>query len=126
MPASEMIERSEDDKVEDLKTATSGMDADLQEWCLLPEVSLPFAHLDASDGRGAQETFSIQALDQESFVQGLSCRGSPRRIHRRIRDVDKAIHVLDIDIAGPLTKSDDGYVLFSTWCIETPRFSSLD
>ena len=50
MPADDTVERSEDDKEEDLRTSTHGMDADLQEWCLLPEVSLPFAHLDASDG----------------------------------------------------------------------------
>ena len=42
MPTEEMIGWSEDDKVEDLKTATSRTDAALQEWCLLPEVSLPF------------------------------------------------------------------------------------
>ena len=50
MPAGEMVERPEDDKVEDLIPSTSGMDAELQEWCLLLEVALPFAHLDASDG----------------------------------------------------------------------------
>ena len=32
--------RSEDDKEEDLKTSTSVTDAELQEWCLLPEVAL--------------------------------------------------------------------------------------
>ena len=42
MPAEVMNERSEDDKEEDLKTSTSGTDAELQEWCLLPEVALPF------------------------------------------------------------------------------------
>ena len=87
MPAEDTVERSENNKEEDLKTSTSGMDADLQEWCLLPEVSLPFVHLDASDGSispldndcdgGAQEAYTIRALDQESFVQGLSyCRRS--------------------------------------------------
>ena len=36
----------------------------------------------------------------------------PRRIHRSIRDVDKATHVLHIDIAGPLTLSDDSFTYF--------------
>ena len=120
MPAEEMIERSEDDKEEDLKTSTSGMDADLQEWCLLPEVALPFAHLDASDG-------SISPLDK---TKSHSCKGcltaeGPRRIHRRIRDVDKATHVLHIDIAGPLTKPDDGYVYFLVGALRLPGFPLL-
>ena len=50
MPVEETVERREDDKVEDLMPSTSGMSAELQEWCLLPEVAFPFAHLDASDG----------------------------------------------------------------------------
>ena len=32
-----------------------------------------------------------------------------RRIHKTIREVDKATHVLHIDTAGPLTTSDDGF-----------------
>ena len=118
MPTEEMIERSEDDKEEDLKTSTSGRDAELQEWCLLPEVALPFVHLDASDG-------IISPLDHDEMVElkqhiqsghltkSHLCKGcltaeGPRRIHRRVRDVDKATHTLHIDIAGPLTKSNDG------------------
>ena len=62
MPAEDTIERSEDDKEEDLRTSTSGMDADLQEWCLLPEVSLPFVPLDASDG-------SISPLDNDAMEE---------------------------------------------------------
>ena len=136
MPAEEMIERSEDDKEEDLKASIPIADAELQEWCLLPEVALPFAHLDASDG-------SISPLDRDSMeelkqhiqsghlTKSHLCKGcltaeGPRRIHRRVRDVDKATHTLHIDIAGPLTKSEDGYVYFSGRCFETPRFSSHD
>ena len=135
MPAEDTVERSEDDKEEDLRTSTSGMDADLQEWCLLPEVSLPFVHLDASDG-------SISPLDNDAMeelkkhiqsghlTKSHLCKGcltaeGPRRIHRRIRDVDKATHTLHIDIAGPLTKSDDGYVYFLVGALRLPGFPLL-
>ena len=135
MPAEETVERSEDDKEEDLKTSTSGMDAELQEWCLLPEVSLPFVHLDASDG-------SISPLDNDMMeelkkhiqsghlTKSHLCKScltaeGPRRIHRRIRDVDKATHMLHIDIAGPLTKSDDGYVYFLVGALRLPGFPLL-
>ena len=135
MPADDTVERSEDDKEEDLRTSTHGMDADLQEWCLLPEVSLPFAHLDASDG-------SISPLDNDAMeelkkhiqsghlTKSHLCKGcltaeGPRRIHKRVRDVDKATHVLHIDIAGPLTQSDDGYVYFLVGALRLPGFPLL-
>ena len=35
---------------------------------------------------------------------------NPRRLRRRVRDVDKATHGLHTDIAGPVTRSDDGFV----------------
>ena len=134
MPAEEMIERSEDDKEEDLKTSTSVTDAELQEWCLLPEVALPFAHLNASDG-------SILPLDHDEMeelkqhiqsghlTKSHLCKGcltaeGPRRIHRRVRDIDKATHTLHIDIAGPLTKSDDGYVYFLVGALRLQVFLS--
>ena len=49
----------------------------------------------------------------------------PRRIHRSIRDVDKATHVLHIDIAGPLTLSDDGYSYFLVGALRLPGLPLL-
>ena len=49
----------------------------------------------------------------------------PRRIHRRIRDVNKDTHALHLDIAGPLTKSDDEYVFFLVGALRLPGFSFL-
>ena len=104
MPIEEMIERSEDDKEEDLKTSTSGMEADLQEWCLLPEVALPFAHLDASDGSispldNAEMEELKKHIQSGHLTKSHLCKGcltaeGPRRIHGRVRDVDKATHML--------------------------------
>ena len=55
MPAEEIVDREEahtrEEEPESLVPSTPEGDAILQEWCLLPEVSLPFAYLDASDGR---------------------------------------------------------------------------
>ena len=54
MRAEKTIDWEEEDKAEEepesLVTSTPERDAVLQEWCLLPEVSLPFAHLDAPMG----------------------------------------------------------------------------
>ena len=75
-------------------------DAELQEWCLLLEVALPFAHLDASDG-------SISPLDHDEMeelkqhiqsghsTKSHKCKGcltaeGPRRIHRRVSDIDRS------------------------------------
>ena len=85
MPAGEMVERPEDDQSENeptnLMPSTPERDAELQEWCLLPEVALRSANLDASDGSIKPLTVDemeelikshpVWALDQESFVQGL-------------------------------------------------------
>ena len=48
------------------------------------------------------------------LTKGNLCRAcleaeGPRRVYWGIREVDKATHVLHIDIAGPLTVSCDGF-----------------
>ena len=135
MPAEEVIKRSEDDKEEDLKTSTSGMDAELQEWCLLPELALPFAHLDASDGsilpldhdemEELKQHIQSGHLTKSHLRKGRLTAEGPRRIHRRVRDIDKATHTLHIDMAGPLTKSDVGYVYFLVFASDH-EMASLD
>ena len=126
MPAEEMVERPEDGQSEDEPTnlipSTPEREAELQEWRLLPEVALPFAHLGASDGSTKPLTVNKMELLKNHIQSGHltkshSCKGcltaeDPRRIHGRVRDVDKATHVLRIDIAGPLTRFDDGFVYF--------------
>ena len=95
----------------------------LDEWCRYEHLTLPSTDLLASDG-------SMLALNEEELkelsdhilsghvTKSNRCKScleaeGPRRIHRSIRDVDKATHVLHIDIAGPLTLSDDGLFLLS-------------
>ena len=49
----------------------------------------------------------------------------PRKIHRSIRDIDKATHTLHIDIAGPFAPSDDGYSYFLVGALRLPGFPLL-
>ena len=46
-------------------------------------------------------------------------------MRRRVRDVDKATHVLHIDIAGPLNESYDGYVYFLVGALRLPGYPLL-
>ena len=48
-------------------------------------------------------------LTKSSLCRGCLQSEGPRRIHKLVRDIDKATHILHIDIAGLLTLSDDGY-----------------
>ena len=50
----------------------------------------------------------------------------PRRIHRSSRDVDRATHVLHIDIAGPFfATSDDGFAYFLVGVLRFSGFPLL-
>ena len=100
MPAEETVERPEDDKSENeptnLMPSTPERDAELQDWCLLPEVALPFNHLDASDG--SMKPLTVDEMEElKSHIQSghltkshlckscLTAEGL-RRTHRRVRD----------------------------------------
>ena len=53
------------------------------------------------------------------------CRGclqaeGPRKVHRTVRDIDRATHTLHIDIAGPFTTSDDGFTYFLVGALRLP------
>ena len=99
--------RPEDGQLEDAVTnltpSTTERDAELQEWCLLPEVALPFAHLDATDGSIKPLTVDEMEelkndtqsghLTKSHLRKGCLTAEGPRRIHRRVRDVDKATHI---------------------------------
>ena len=108
-------------------------DAELQEWRLLLEVALPFAHLVALNlwpsTRWSMEELKnhIQSgrLTKSHLRKGCLTAEGPRRIHGRVRDVDKATHVLHTDIAGPLTKSDDEFLYFLVGALRLPGFPLL-
>ena len=107
----------------------------LDEWCRSEHVALPSSALPASDG-------PLMALTEEELkelsdhiisghvTKSNLCKScleaeSPRRIHRSIRDVDKATHVLHVDIAGPLTFSNNGFTYFLVGALRLPGLPLL-
>ena len=108
---------------------------ELEKWCKDELVSLPWSDLPASDGSIAplsqpelQEL--AEHVDSGHVQKSNLCRGcleaeGPRRIHRTIRDIDKATHTLHIDIAGPLIVSDDGFAYFLVGALRMPGFPLL-
>ena len=49
----------------------------------------------------------------------------PSEVRRTVKDVDKARHVLHIDIIGPFLSSDDGYSYFLVGALRLPSFPLL-
>ena len=108
---------------------------ELEKWCKDELVSLPWSGLPASDGSIAplsqpelQEL--AEHVDSGHVQKSNSCRGcleadGPRRIHRTIRDIDKATHTLHIDIAGPHIVSDDGFAYLLVGALCMPGFPLL-
>ena len=104
----------------------------IEEWCKEDLVSLPFASLPASDGMIDPFTDTeLQELQQHLHSGHLKktnlCRGcleseGPRKLHRTVREVDRATHTLHIDIAGPFTVSDDGFTYFLVGALRMPGF----
>ena len=110
-------------------------EAILQEWCALQEVSLPYVSLDSSDGQvtplSSEEMEELKAhilsghLTKSHLCRGCLISEGPRRIHRSVRDVDKATHVLHIDIAGPISRSEDGFNYFLVGALRLPDYPLL-
>ena len=133
----EEAEEDADDKIEleKLTAPSPEEEAVLQEWCAQEEVSLPFIHLDSSDGEvaplSASQLEELRAhissghLTKSNLCKGCLIAEGPRRIHRTVRDVDKATHILHIDIAGPLTTSDDGCSYFLVGALRLPGYPLL-
>ena len=64
-------------------------------------------------------------LTKSHLCKGCLISEGARRMHRSVRDVDKATHTLHIDIAGPLTLSDDGYSYFLVGALRLPGYPLL-
>ena len=98
--------------------------------CMSELVALPRAPLPTSDGSMMPLTQDeLQELNDHvnsgHLTKSNLCRGclqseGPRKMHRSVRDIDKATHVLHIDIAGPLTLSDDGFTYFLVGALRLP------
>ena len=104
-------------------------------WCISDLVSLPSAPLPSSDGMiSPLDPHELEELSDHlrsgHATKSNLCRGclqseGPRKIHRSIRDIDKATHTLHIDIAGPFAPSDDGYSYFLVGALRLPGFPLL-
>ena len=64
-------------------------------------------------------------VKMSNLCKGCLLSEGPRRMHRRIRDVDRATHCLHIDIAGPLPPSVDGYFYFLVGALRLPELPLL-
>ena len=111
------------------------LDAELQEWCSMPHVTLPIDPVHIFDGTllpltqeqqtEFREHLASRHLRKSSLCKGCLLLEGPRRIHRRSRDVDRATHCLHIDIA--LTQSVDGYYCtFSCEPLDPQNCSALE
>ena len=71
-------------------------------------------------GKRASRSHHLRACEEEQLMQGVpSIRGSPEA-PQRVRDVDRATHVLHIDIAGPYIESHEGHHYFLVGALLLP------
>ena len=104
-------------------------------WCTSDLVALPSAPLPSSDGMiSPLDSHELEELSDHlrsgHATKSNLCRGclqseGPRKIHRSIRDIDKATHTLHIHIAGPFAPSDDDYSYFLVGALPLPGFPLL-
>ena len=109
----------------------------IDSWCQSDLVALPSAALPASDGSMMPWTENeiVELTDHVNsghVTKSNLCGGclqsvGPRLrgVHRSIRDIDKATHVLHIDIAGPLPLSDDSFTYFLMGALRIPGLPLL-
>ena len=59
-------------------------------------------------------------VQKSNLCQGCLLSEGPRKLHKRVRDVDKATPVLHIDIAGPYIESHEGHHYFLVGALRLP------
>ena len=104
-----------------MTSPSSEEEAILHKSWMQDHVGLPYLSPASSNGEvkplSTEELEELKAhissghLTKSHLCKGCLISEGPRRMHRTARDVGKATHTLHIDIAGPLTLSDDGYLL---------------
>ena len=105
-------------------------EAILQEWCSQDHVSLPTDTLNVSDGsikplspqeeKELREHITSGHVKKSNLCKGCLLSEGPRKLHKRVRDVDKATHVMHIDIAGPYIESHEGHHYFLVGALRLP------
>ena len=105
-------------------------EAVLQEWCSQEHVSLPTDTLNVSDGsikplspreeKELRDHINSGHVKKSNLRKGCLLSEGPRKPHKRVRDVDRATHVLHIDIAGPHIESREGHHYFLVGALRLP------
>ena len=60
-------------------------------------------------------------VKKSNLCKGCLLSEGPRKLHKIVRDVDRATHVLHIDIAGPYIESHEGHHYFLVGALRLPR-----
>ena len=123
------------DNIVQLTTPTQEEEKEIQEWCVSEHVALPFNPLETSDGtvkpltekeeKELRDHVNAGHLTKCHLCKGCLLSEGPRRVHRRVRDVDRATHVLHIDIAGPFNASYEGFHYFLVGALRLPDLPLL-
>ena len=76
--------------------------------------------LSPQEERELREHINPGHVKKSNLCKGCLLSEGPRKLHKRVRDVDKATHVLHIDIAGPYIESHEGHHYFLVGALRLP------
>ena len=76
--------------------------------------------LSPQEDKELREHINSGHVKKSNLRKGCLLSEGPRKLHKRVRDVDKATHVLHIDIAGPYIESHEGHHYFFSRGFEAP------
>ena len=80
----------------------------------------PSSHSHLTRKRSFENISTLVMSRKVTCVKGAFFSEGPRKLHKRIRDVDKATHVLHIDIARPYIESREGHHYFLVGALRLP------
>ena len=80
----------------------------------------PSKPLSPQEEKELREHINSGRVKKSNLCKGCLLSEGPRKLHKRIRDVDKATHVLHIDIAGPYIESHEGHHYFLVGALRLP------
>ena len=76
--------------------------------------------LSPQEEKELREHINSGHVNKSNLCKGCLLSEGPRKLHERVRDVDKATHVLHIDIAGPYIESHEGHHYFLVGALRLP------
>ena len=113
MAGQESLQSPDSDNIAQLTTPTQEEEKEIQEWCVSEHVALPFNPLETSHGavqtlaekeeKELRDHINVGHLNKRHLCKRCLLSEGPKRVHRRVWDVDRTTHVLHIDTSGPRT-----------------------